>query len=278
MNTQTLLTILAAVTLVLAGCSGTTPADGGATPEDDTADGEDGTTEPTDDDSEQTNDITGTVAFYLSDKPSQIDDFRHLNVTIDRVGFHRAESTTTATPNATATATATNTTTAASEDAEESDEKAGEITREVDARSVDLTRLKGENATLIGTPQIPAGNYTKVFVYVDSINATLTDGSTTNVKLPSQKLQLTKGFTLEPNGTVSFVYDISIFEAGNSGKYILKPVISESGPDTDLRDVDAEESDASDDADPDGDGSTDSTATATPSGTGTDNVTATPAN
>jgi hypothetical protein len=262
--------------LVLAGCSGGTPADGGASPEDGTADGEDGTEGMTDDSS-----TTGTVEFYVSDKPSRIDDFRHLNVTIDRVGFYRAESET-----ETATATATNATVStvandsddteaneseSDEDGSDDSENSGELTRDVDARSVDLTRLRGPNATLIGTPEIPAGNYTKVFVYVDSINATLKDGSTTNVKLPSNKLQLTKGFELEPNGTVQFVYDISIFKAGNSGKYILKPVISESGADQEIESVDdSTDAMAESEENDDEDATVTETPTATATPTGTD--------
>jgi hypothetical protein len=281
MRKQTVLTVLAATMLVLAGCSGGTPADGGASPEDGTADGEDGTSGTTDDGGS----ATGTVEFYVSDMPGRIDDFRHLNVTIDRIGFQRAEGETDTT-NETATPTnATNTTATATNDSEmdddnETDGDSNTIVRDVDARSVDLTRLRGDNATLIGTPEIPAGNYTMVTVHVSEINATLTDGSSVNVKLPSNTLKLNKGFDLEPNGTVSFVYDISVFKAGNSGKYILKPVIGESGPDqnvkmvddndTDADDAEAEDSDAdegdtddSDDSDTDEETAT-ATATATP--------------
>ncbi|MFC7132209.1 MULTISPECIES: DUF4382 domain-containing protein [Salinibaculum] len=237
MRRQALLTVLAAAMLVLAGCGGASTGGDGSP-----ADGEAG----------PTGDATGTVEFYVSDKPSRIDDFRHLNVTIDRIGFYRADDdaqvtatptgTATATPNGTATATATEDEDAEADEAEGDGEVArdsgGEITREVNDRTVDLTRLKGDNATLVGTPEIPAGNYTKVFVYVQSVDATLQDGSSVDVKLPSNKLQLTRGFALEPNGTVQFVYDISVFEAGKSGKYILKPVISESGPDRPVTAVD----------------------------------------
>jgi len=37
---------------------------------------------------------------------------------------------------------------------------------------------------------------------------------------------------------VDFVFDITVFEAGNSGKYVLKPVASESGTDVPIEDVD----------------------------------------
>jgi len=320
MRRQTLLTILTAAMLVLAGCAGSTGGDGSPTT--------DGTTtpdvEPDDSDSDDGGGTaTGTVQFYVSDDPGQIEDFRHLNVTITQIGFERAggsgemanesddgevENETETPENETETpediddGTTTNTTTnettteggSASDasgtssgrssdggvavgpqadnhengtetpdetDGNETDSDDGEtegdedgeteggdgddskggdgwITHDVDSRTVDLTQLKGDNATLIDSPELPAGNYSKVFVHVSDINATLTDGSSVNVKLPSNKLQLNKGFTLDPNGTVSFVYDITVFKAGNSGKYVLKPVISESGPDQQVNDVD----------------------------------------
>jgi hypothetical protein len=61
-----------------------------------------------------------------------------------------------------------------------------------------------------------------------------------NVKLPSQKLHLNEEFTVGSNRSVDFVFDITVFEAGNSGKYILKPVASESGTDVPIVDVDEE--------------------------------------
>jgi hypothetical protein len=269
MNRQALLAVALAVTLALAGCAGsTTPGAPTAGGENGGSGGAGGTA------------ATGTVQFYVSDQPAAIEDFEHLNVTITQIGFERADSAEgdasegTGTENATAAtapnATATNTTPAATDaddtpgetdadedagesDAEEEDgERAGWETVEVDSRTVDLTRLRGDNATLVGTPEIPAGEYTKVFVYVDSIDATLATGESVNVKLPSQKLQLNKGFTLEPNGTVRFVYDINVVKAGNSGKYILKPVISQSGPDQPVREVDGEGDGGDDGAGSDG--------------------------
>ncbi|MEF8886469.1 MAG: DUF4382 domain-containing protein [Haloarculaceae archaeon] len=283
MHRRTLLAVVLAAMLALAGCAGSTtsgaPTAGG---ENGGSAGDGGTA------------ATGTVQFYVSDQPAAIEDFEHLNVTITQIGFERANDadgdgteaeTATATPAPNATATATNLTptptagdggtpTAEDAEAEEADgsedeteadeqgssedekrenedrERAGWETVEVDSRTVDLTRLRGDNATLVGAPEIPAGEYTKVFVYVDSINATLTTGESVTVKLPSQKLQLNKGFTLEPNGTVQFVYDINVVKAGNSGKYILKPVISQSGPDQPVKEVDGE-GDGADDAGPD---------------------------
>jgi len=276
MRRHTLAVVLTAALLVLAGCGGATTGTGADEPTDGT-DGEAGGADGGTDTGGTAGGGTGTVEFYVSDQPTAIGEFQHLNVTITKIGFARADADrgedtddqssndTTATP---ATATPTPTPTGNDTDAgadgddadadedDESDERAGWVTRDVDSRTVDLTRLQGDNATLVGTPEIPAGEYATVFVHVESVDATLQDGTAANVKLPSGRLKLTRGFTLEPNGTVAFVYDISVVKAGNSGKYILKPVISQSGPgqpieDVDDRDDQSEEDDENEDEEDD---------------------------
>lgn len=239
----TLGAVAMAALLVLAGCAGpisnTTDTPGTATPDNSTA----------------TESNSGTVEFYLSDEENAINDFRHLNVTITKVGFHRTDgeddgdempidSTETTTLSETAetdtnTTVTTTTTTSppstSSENAEEADgneteddETTGWVEHDVN-QTADLTELKGANATKIDTLGAPNGSYDKVFVYVSDIEATLENGESVNVKLPSEKLHINKGFTIGSGENVSFVFDISVHKAGNSGKYILKPVVSESG-------------------------------------------------
>jgi uncharacterized GH25 family protein len=151
----------------------------------------------------------GTVAFYISDEENAIDDFRHLNVTVTRVGFERASA-----------------------------DGGGWVEREVDNETVDLTELKGPNATLVDEYNVPNGTYSKVFIHVDEVNATLQNGQQVRVKLPSEKLQIQKEFTVENGSEANFVFDIAVHKAGNSGKYILKPVISESGTDVPIKSID----------------------------------------
>ena len=114
------------------------------------------------------------------------------------------------------------------------------VERDVDNRSVDLTELQGANATLLGNMSLPAGEYEKVFVHVGEVEGTLKTGEQVNVKLPSQKLHLNEDFTVNQSSDVEFVFDITAFEAGNSEKYILKPVASESGTDVPIERVDVE--------------------------------------
>ena len=136
----------------------------------------------------------------------------------------------------------------ADDDSDDSDEW---VEYAVDNRTVDLTELKGANATKLSSLNVSNGTYDKVFVYVSEVNGTLNDGSDQRVKLPSGKLQLTSAFTVGDGEAVDFVFDITAVKAGNSGKYILKPVISESGTDVEIDDVD-ERDDDDDERDDDG--------------------------
>ncbi|WP_255195027.1 DUF4382 domain-containing protein [Halorarius litoreus] len=168
-----------AALLVLAGCSSVMPGDSGG---------------------------TGTVNFYMSDQPGAIEEFEHLNVTVDEVTFVAADGNQTT----------------------------------YDANGTyDLTELKGENASLVSEYEVESGNYTKVFLSVNETTGTLKDGESTTVKLPSEKLQLTTNFTVGEDEEVDFVYDVMVTKAGGSGKYVLRPVVSESGTDVEINEVDA---------------------------------------
>lgn len=113
--------------------------------------------------------------------------------------------------------------------------EAGWIERDVGAE-VDLTEVLNDDAQLISTMDLPSGKYTAVFVYVGDINASVGD-SQVDVKLPSDRLMLNKNFDLGGGETVEFVYDIGVHKAGGSGKYVLRPVVSESGTDVPINAV-----------------------------------------
>ncbi|MFB6304550.1 MAG: DUF4382 domain-containing protein [Haloferacaceae archaeon] len=231
--TRRLGAVLVAALVLLAGCAGAGgPATGG------TDAGESGGTT----DAAGT---AGTVEFYLSDERNDIDDFRHLNVTVSRVGFRNESGNWTEYP--------------------------------VDDRTVDLTRLQGANATRIANFSVPNDTYTKVFVYVSEVNGTLVDGSDQRVKLPSGKLQLNQKFTVGANESVDFVFDITVRKAGKSGKYVLQPVATESGTDVPIEerdggDDDREERDDADD-EPEADLNASLSGNVTPGGTATVTVT-----
>ncbi len=151
----------------------------------------------------------------VSDEPNDIGDFYSVNVTVSEIGILSADSD-------------------------------NWTTYKVN-RTFDLVKLTGDNATEIWDGLIASGNYTKVFIYVDNVTGILKKvgaenqpGDNATIKLPSGKLQISIPFMVTrtgDNSTVDFVFDITIIKAGNSGKYILKPQIGESGPDQPYNDV-----------------------------------------
>ena len=153
---------------------------------------------------------TGTVSFYVSDQPAAIEDFAALNVTLTEVAFHPKGN--------------------------DSDDEDGWINRSVDGRVVDLTELVGENATLVDAYDLPAGEYNGVVVRDSAIEGTLAEGGEANVTLPSDRLRLNTHFVVEADAEVDFVFDIGVVETGN-GRYLIKPVISESGTNVPIRPV-----------------------------------------
>jgi len=154
-------------------------------------------------------DGSGDVNFRLliSDQPTAIDDFEELWVTISRIGLVPA-----------------------------ADSNAGQNEIVLDpVLSVNLVELVDENAVAAWEGYIPEGEYSKVFLYVDSVDGLLVGSDEPiNIKLPSNKLQLDYNFAVEEgnDGSVTnFVYDIAVIRAGNSGTYLLLPQLGQSGPD-----------------------------------------------
>ncbi len=103
---------------------------------------------------------------------------------------------------------------------------------------VNLVELQGEDAVMPWEGYVPEGDYTKIFLYVDEVWGFLVPpegeevGEAIEIKLPSNKLQLKLPFTVgdESEGEAAeFVFDITVHSAGNSGQYILKPQLTESG-------------------------------------------------
>jgi len=219
--------------LVLAGCSSAV-APGGT-----------GADTPTGDETPATATVTGgtggtgsgTMNFYVSDERNAIGDFEHLNVTVERVSFRRVGDDNEG-DGEPGTPDPTETPDEEGEERDDGEEGGGEwITREMNATSVDLTELQGENATMLSRFDLPNGTYTVVRLHVAEVDGTLTSGEEVNVKLPSERLRLNERFTVGDGEEVDFVFDATVFEAGEAGEYILKPVASESGTDVPIREV-----------------------------------------
>jgi len=136
----------------------------------------------------------------ISDEPNDIGDFSELWVTISGVGFVLGD-----------------------------DE--GIVEQSFEPTDVPLTDLVGDAAIALWSGEVPAGDYTKIFIYVDEVWGILVDpeGEVIEIKLPSNKLQMSLPVSVDGEETTEFVFDISVFKAGNSGQYILKPQVTESG-------------------------------------------------
>ncbi|MDY6770415.1 MAG: DUF4382 domain-containing protein [Candidatus Nanohaloarchaea archaeon] len=163
----------------------------------------------------------GTFELLISDQPADIEDFSSLTVTFSEARVFPAEA---ADEPANETDAAANDT---EEDVNES-ENADFRTIDINGRSVDLTTVIGMNATSIVNASLPAGNYSKIELHVTQAVG-IVNGSQVSVKVPSEKLQITKSFEISPNTTTSFVFDIHVVKRGRAGGYILRPVITASG-------------------------------------------------
>lgn len=100
---------------------------------------------------------------------------------------------------------------------------------DLDGATVDLTEVVGDRAIGVFEGELDAGTYHKIELHVDDIEGVLTDGETAPVKVPGTKLMLVHPFEIEPDETLSFVFDINVVARGRTGEYNLLPVISDSG-------------------------------------------------
>ena len=154
----------------------------------------------------------GNFVFLISDDVNAIGDFQNLNIAISKIGLQ----------------------------AEGEDSQWIEFAPEIEA--VDLTRLQGDKAQEIWRGDVPEGQYTKVFIYVSNVSGILeATGRSISVKLPSDKLQISKSFSVTSGSVVNFVYDVTVVEAGKSGQYIIKPQVGESGVDQSFEKIDGED-------------------------------------
>ena len=106
-----------------------------------------------------------------------------------------------------------------------------EFTPEV--KDFDLTLLPGEETQELWRGNVPEGEYYKVVIHVSRVYGVLkTTGGVLDIKLSSNKLQISKAFQVSAGNVTSFTYDLTVVKTGNArngGKYILKPQAGESG-------------------------------------------------
>lgn len=154
----------------------------------------------------------GNFVFLISDEVNAISDFESLNVSISKIGLQLG------------------------------DETGQWIEFDPEVEVADLTLLQGDKALEIWRGDVPEGQYTKVFIQVSDVSGVLKEtGELVDVKLPSEKLQISKGFEVTSSSMISFVYDITVIATGSpqSGiKYILKPQVGQSGANQSFEKID----------------------------------------
>jgi hypothetical protein len=145
----------------------------------------------------------GNFAFLVSDDVNAIADFSSVIVTIEKVNLYK------------------------------DGESAARVEFIPEVKEFDLALLPGENFQELWRGDVPEGDYNNVVIYVTRVNGTLkATGETIEIKLPSNKLQLSQSFKVVSDQVTSFTYDMTVFQTGNAkngGKYILKPQAGESG-------------------------------------------------
>ncbi|MBN1366741.1 MAG: DUF4382 domain-containing protein [Dehalococcoidales bacterium] len=144
----------------------------------------------------------GNFAFLVSDDVNAIAEFSEVNVTIEKVALL----------------------------------KIGDSSEWIEfmpeTKTFDLSKLPGETTQELWRGDIPVGQYTKVVIYVSEVNGILkSTGEITEIKLPSNKLQINSSFEVSSDAVTSFTYDLTVIKTGNEHnvKYILKPQAGESG-------------------------------------------------
>lgn len=213
---------------LLAGCSGDTFGLGG----DDTG--------------------SGVFRLLISDQPTGIEEFDSLDVTLSSARVFLTgddEELTPAVVNATATGTvedgAVEGNATATETVEDGDvEGEGFVEFDLDSVTVDLTQVIGERAVPVLEGELEEGRYSGIELRVATVEGVV-DGDTVNVMVPSDRLRIVRPFEVEAGEEVSFVFDITVIQKGQTGEYNLLPVIGKSG--VEGEDVDVEEVETEDD-------------------------------
>jgi len=144
----------------------------------------------------------GTFQLLISDAQADITDFESLNITFSHARIFKLG---------------------------DSGSEAGFRELSLGRPSAELTKLVDKKALQILNTSIEAGNYSKIELYVEHVDAILVGDGPADVQIPSEKLQIVKLFEVKEDETTKFVFDVNIVRKGLSKEYNLLPVIAESG-------------------------------------------------
>lgn len=197
----------------------------------------------------------GTIAFFVKDAPA--DELSEFYVTFSKVDVHQAggddeadderneteapEGNETEAPEGNETLEGNETAPEGNEtvgddadESEESDESESADSRWIvvvnTTHTVNLKNFTGDARAFLGNASVPEGTYTQIRIHVDEAWGILAeDGSRVEVMVPSDALRIVRPWSVEANDTteltVDFILEKSLIKAGQSGKWIFKPVM-----------------------------------------------------
>ena len=141
----------------------------------------------------------GNFAFLISDKPGDINDFESFEVTVSEVKLQPAGS-----------------------------KEWLRLTPEIG--TVDLTQVQGEQFQEIWRGDVPAGQYSRLRVYVTETRGNLkSTAQTIDVKVPGNVVHMSIPFEVTDDRVTIYTFDITVVGMADDGTYMLKLNINESG-------------------------------------------------
>ena len=141
----------------------------------------------------------GNFAFLISDRPGDINDFENFDVTISEVTLQPAGS-----------------------------KEWLRLTPEIG--TVDLTQVQGQQFQEIWRGDVPAGQYSRLRVYVTETRGNLkSTGQSIDVRVPGNVVHLQTPFEVTDDTLTIYTFDITVVGIGDDGTYMLKLNINESG-------------------------------------------------
>ena len=153
----------------------------------------------------------GTLAASVSDQPADIEDFESCVVTIAGIWVAPADEDGSATEATASTGT---------EDRRYIEFEESQIE--------DLVELQGDASQSLGEWDLEVGTYQYLQLDVSGVDGTLDDGSEADVRTPGNApLRFNTSFEIRENQRTHFLADFTPVRQGNSGRYIIQPVASE---------------------------------------------------
>jgi len=152
---------------------------------------------------------TGTLQVRLTDAPIDLSTVQSVNVTLTGVTVFPEETTN---PMGTLM-------------------ESGPISLMAFPATFDLLTLTGGATVLLATGEVPAGTYSRIHLDISSATLVNTDGSTTPLKIDSNKVDVPIRFEVTAGTTDTITLDfnaaasVQVNETGND-QFILRPVVT----------------------------------------------------